>query len=99
MAAIRPRDTLPELAVRKLLHGIGYRYLVGRRVAGVRPDLVFPRRRKVIFIHGCFWHSHQSCRPHATPKTRTPIGVPSSTATRLGMGAPSMRWRRQSGMS
>jgi DNA mismatch endonuclease Vsr len=71
MAAIRSRDTKPELAVRRLLHRMGYRYTVGRRVVGFRPDLVFSRRRKAVFVHGCFWHSHHACRPADMPKTRT----------------------------
>ncbi len=70
MAAIRSRDTQPELAVRRLLHGAAYRYRVGQRVAGFRPDLVFTRRRKAVFVHGCFWHGHEACRRTGTPRTR-----------------------------
>jgi DNA mismatch endonuclease (patch repair protein) len=70
MSAIRSRDTKIELAVRRLLHREGYRFVVGRRVAGYRPDLLFTRRRKAIFVHGCFWHGHEVCRPDRTPKTR-----------------------------
>jgi DNA mismatch endonuclease, patch repair protein len=58
MAAIRSKDTTPELAVRRFLHREGYRFNVGRRIAGYRPDIVFTRRRKAVFVHGCFWHSH-----------------------------------------
>lgn len=61
MSRIRGKDTAPEMAVRRLVHGMGYRYrLHDRRLPG-RPDLVFPSRRKVIFVHGCFWHRHD-CR-------------------------------------
>jgi DNA mismatch endonuclease (patch repair protein) len=61
MAAIRGKDTKPEIVVRRLTHGLGYRYVLhGRRLPG-KPDLVFPARRKVIFVHGCFWHMH-SCK-------------------------------------
>jgi DNA mismatch endonuclease (patch repair protein) len=61
MQRIRSKDTAPELRVRRLLHSLGYRYrLHGRDVPG-RPDLVFRSRRKVIFVHGCYWHMH-SCR-------------------------------------
>lgn len=71
MAAIRSRDTKPELSIRKLLHGRGYRFVTGRRVAGFRPDVLFTRRRKAIFVHGCFWHGHRSCGRDKTPKTRS----------------------------
>ena len=63
MSAIRSRDTKVELAVRRMLHREGYRFVVGRRVAGYRPDLLFTRRRKAIFVHGCFWHGHEVCQP------------------------------------
>jgi DNA mismatch endonuclease (patch repair protein) len=70
MAAIRGRDTRPELAVRRLVHGMGFRYrLHGKGVVG-RPDLVFPRRRKAIFVHGCFWHFHEGCSNYREPKSR-----------------------------
>jgi DNA mismatch endonuclease (patch repair protein) len=71
MSAIRSRDTKVELAVRRMLHREGYRYVVGRRVAGYRPDLLFTCRRKAIFVHGCFWHGHKACRQDRTPKTRS----------------------------
>jgi DNA mismatch endonuclease (patch repair protein) len=71
MSAIRSRDTKVELAVRRMLHREGYRYVVGRRVAGYRPDLLFTCRRKAIFVHGCFWHGHEACRQDRTPKTRS----------------------------
>lgn len=62
MGRIRSKNTKPELAVRRLLHGMGYRFLVhDRRLPGT-PDLVFPARRKVIFVHGCFWHGHHCGR-------------------------------------
>jgi DNA mismatch endonuclease (patch repair protein) len=71
MSAIRSRDTKPELSVRRLLHGQGYRFIVGRRIEGYRPDLVFTRRRKAVFVHGCFWHGHRSCKQDKVPKTRS----------------------------
>ncbi len=58
MSRIKSQDTKPEMAVRRLLHGMGYRYVLHDRRLPGRPDLVFPARRKVIFIHGCFWHGH-----------------------------------------
>jgi DNA mismatch endonuclease (patch repair protein) len=70
MAAVRSKNTQPELAVRRLVHGLGYRYrLHGSDLPG-RPDLVFRSRRKVIFVHGCFWHRHPRCRYTTSPKTR-----------------------------
>jgi DNA mismatch endonuclease (patch repair protein) len=70
MAAVHSRDTAPELVLRRLLHGLGYRYrLHGGDLPG-RPDLVFPARHKVIFVHGCFWHRHAGCKYTTTPKTR-----------------------------
>ena len=69
MAAIRGRDTKPEMIVRRLLHGLGYRYrLQGRGLPG-RPDIVFAGRRKIIQIHGCYWHRH-GCSKTTTPKAR-----------------------------
>ena len=71
MSAIRSRDTKVELSIRRLLHREGYRFLVGRRVAGYRPDILFTRRRKAIFVHGCFWHGHEVCQQNRVPKTRS----------------------------
>jgi DNA mismatch endonuclease, patch repair protein len=68
MARIRGKDTKPEMVVRRLVHGMGYRYLLhDRRLPGT-PDLVFPSRRKAIFVHGCFWHGHD-CGRGFRPKT------------------------------
>ena len=61
MAAIRNRDTKPEMLVRSLVHGMGFRYRLHRRDLPGHPDLVFPSRRKIVFVHGCFWHLHR-CR-------------------------------------
>nr|WP_082700674.1 very short patch repair endonuclease [Magnetospirillum sp. XM-1] len=70
MAAIKGKNTKPELVVRRLVWGLGFRYrLHGRNLPG-RPDLVFPGRRKVIFVHGCFWHRHDGCRLAYKPSTR-----------------------------
>ena len=70
MSRIRGRGTRPEMAVRRLVHGLGYRYrLHGKHLPG-RPDLVFARRQKVIFVHGCFWHRHPGCPLARTPKSR-----------------------------
>lgn len=62
MSRIRSKDTRPELAVRRMLHRMGYRYVLhDQRLPGT-PDLVFPARRKIIFVHGCFWHGHDCGR-------------------------------------
>lgn len=71
MSRIRSKDTKPELAVRRLLHALGYRYRLHRRDLPGVPDLVFPARRKAIFVHGCFWHGHPGCKVANRPKSRT----------------------------
>jgi DNA mismatch endonuclease, patch repair protein len=69
MAAIRGKDTIPEKTVRSLVHSHGYRYVLHNRRLPGRPDLAFPRRRKVIFVHGCFWHMHACKYGRVVPKT------------------------------
>ena len=70
MSKIRAKDTAPEMAVRRFLHARGFRYrLHDRRFAG-HPDIVLPRFRAAIFVHGCFWHRHPGCRFAYTPKSR-----------------------------
>jgi DNA mismatch endonuclease, patch repair protein len=69
MSKIRSKDTKPELRVRSLLHGLGYRYRLHRRDLPGSPDVVFPARAKIIFVHGCFWHAHQNCRVANKPKS------------------------------
>jgi len=66
MRSVKSRDTTPEIAVRRLVHGMGYRYRLHRPDLPGTPDLVFPSRRKVIFIHGCFWHQHR-CKAEGEP--------------------------------
>ena len=68
MARIRSTDTKPELALRKALHAQGLRYRLRSKLPG-RPDLVFPRYKAVVFVHGCFWHRHAGCKVASTPKT------------------------------
>ena len=70
MAGIRRRDTAPELAVRRIAHRMGLRFRLHRKDLPGRPDLVFPRHRLVVFVHGCFWHRHEGCRYASTPKSR-----------------------------
>jgi DNA mismatch endonuclease (patch repair protein) len=69
MRRIRSKDTSPEMAVRRLAHSLGYRYQLHRKDMPGKPDLVFPGRRKVIFVHGCFWHQHPQCREGRPPKS------------------------------
>lgn len=76
MRAVRSRDTGPERVVRRLLHGLGYRYRLHRRDLPGSPDLVFPARRKAIFVHGCFWHAHDGCRWGRPPKSRPDYWLP-----------------------
>lgn len=71
MARIRGRNTYPEMFVRRLLHKQGYRFRLHAQNLPGRPDMVFRGRRKVIFIHGCFWHHHKGCKKATIPKTRT----------------------------
>lgn len=71
MARIGPRDTAPEIAVRRLAHRLGYRFRLYRKDLPGRPDLVFPQHRLAVFVHGCFWHRHKGCRNSTMPKTRT----------------------------
>lgn len=72
MSHVRGADTKPEMIVRRLAHGLGYRYRLHRRGLPGRPDMVFPGRRKVIFVHGCFWHRHpdSACALARLPKSR-----------------------------
>ncbi|WP_456752727.1 very short patch repair endonuclease [Bradyrhizobium sp. USDA 4461] len=71
MARIRSKDTTPELAVRQALFALGYRYQLHRQDLPGKPDLVFPSRKKVVFVHGCFWHAHAGCSVANMPKSRT----------------------------
>lgn len=68
MAAVGTKDTGPELAVRRALHRLGYRFRLHRRDLPGRPDIVFPSRRLVIFVHGCYWHGH-GCSNGRPPKS------------------------------
>jgi len=74
MACVKGRDTKPERVVRSLLHGLGYRFTVNgpknRKLPG-KPDIVLPKYRTAIFVHGCFWHGHEGCRYARLPKSRT----------------------------
>ena len=75
MSGIKGRDTLPERTVRRIAHSMGLRFRLHRRDLPGRPDLVFPRHRLAVFVHGCFWHRHDGCRYAYTPKSRTDFWV------------------------
>lgn len=85
MALIRGRNTRPELLVRRLIHGLGYRYRLNRKDLPGSPDLVFPARRAVIFVHGCFWHRHPDpfCPLARLPKSRREFWLPKLEANRV----------------
>ncbi|MBZ9995784.1 very short patch repair endonuclease [Mesorhizobium sp. BH1-1-4] len=82
MARIHGRDTKPEMVVRRLLHGMGYRYRLHRGDLPGKPDIVFGKRKKAIFIHGCFWHRHDdpACRLARLPKSRLDFWKPKLSA-------------------
>jgi DNA mismatch endonuclease (patch repair protein) len=71
MASVKGKDTKPEMTVRQIVHALGFRYRLHRRDLPGSPDLVFSRRKKIIFVHGCFWHRHIGCRGTTSPKTRS----------------------------
>lgn len=70
MSRIRGRDTGPELRLRSLLHRAGFRFRLHAKKLPGRPDIILPRYRTAIFVHGCFWHRHAGCRNATTPSTR-----------------------------
>lgn len=76
MARIRGRGTEPELIVRRLCHSLGYRFRLHRRDLPGTPDIVFPARRKVIFVHGCWWHRHNCHLGRRAPKSRLDYWLP-----------------------
>lgn len=71
MAGIRSKNTKPELLVRRYLHSRGLRYRLHRKDLPGRPDVVLPRYRSVVFVHGCFWHQHPGCRFAVLPKSNS----------------------------
>ncbi len=71
MSRIKSKDTKPEMLVRKFLHAQGFRYRLHVKNLSGKPDIVLPKYKTVIFVHGCFWHGHENCKYFVVPKTRT----------------------------
>lgn len=71
MSMIKGKNTKPEIMVRKFLHSKGFRFRLHKKDLPGKPDIVLPKYRTVIFIHGCFWHGHKNCKYFVVPKTRT----------------------------
>lgn len=71
MSQIKSGNTKPEILVRKFLHAHGFRYSLHKKTLPGKPDIVLPKYKTIIFIHGCFWHGHANCKYYAVPKTRT----------------------------
>lgn len=71
MSRVRSKDTKPEIFVRRLLHSDGYRFRLHKAGLPGKPDIVLAKYKTVVFVHGCFWHSHSGCSDATTPKTRT----------------------------
>ena len=76
MSRVRATDTKPEMTVRRLVHGMGFRYRLHAGDLPGRPDLVFSARGKIIFVHGCFWHRHGTCKNTRWPKSRLDFWKP-----------------------
>jgi DNA mismatch endonuclease (patch repair protein) len=83
MAAVRHKDTRPEITVRRLLHRMGYRYRLHARDLPGRPDIVLPKHRAVVEVRGCFWHRHPGCSNARLPKSRRGFWLPKLRANRL----------------
>ena len=82
MRRIRSKNTRPEMLVRKLIYSMGYRYRLHRKDLPGNPDLSFPGRRKVIFVHGCFWHQHEGCKLAHIPKSNQSYWIPKLERTK-----------------
>ena len=76
MSRIRSRDTQPEMIVRRAVHALGYRFRLHDPNLPGTPDLVFKSRKKIIFVHGCFWHQHEGCKRATIPKSNTDYWIP-----------------------
>lgn len=83
MRRVRSKDTKPELAIRRMVHRMGFRYRLHTRSLPGNPDLVFPSRGKIIFVHGCFWHRHGNCKNTRWPKSKLEFWQPKLEENRL----------------
>jgi DNA mismatch endonuclease (patch repair protein) len=97
MSHIRSRDTVPELSVRRAAHAMGLRFRLHRRDLPGNPDLVFPRYKVALFVHGCYWHQH-GCRRASTPKSRQEYWLPKLAANvardqRSAIALAALGWR------
>ena len=81
MASVRSKNTQPEMIVRKLAHSMGYRFRIHRADLPGKPDLCFPSRKKVVFVHGCFWHQH-GCNQCHLPRSNTGYWLPKLSRNR-----------------
>ena len=98
MGRVRGKDTNPEMAVRRLVHGMGYRYGLHRTDLPGKPDIVLTARRKVIFVHGCFWHGHKCKAGRKVPKSNKDYWLPKLQRNK-GRDSRSLRRLRQLGWS
>lgn len=83
MSRVRHKNTKPELVVRRLVWSLGYRYRLHSRKLPGNPDLVFAGRKKVIFVHGCFWHQHENCRQYRMPRSKLDFWLPKLESNKL----------------
>lgn len=95
MALVRGSDTKPEITVRKMLFSMGYRYRLHDKMLPGKPDIVLPSRRKIIFVHGCFWHRHDNCALARMPKSRQAFWKAKLEGNRLRDGRVKAALRRQ----
>jgi len=95
MSRVRSEGTKPEAAVRRLATALGYRYRLHKRNLPGTPDLVFPGRKKVIFVHGCFWHQHKRCRQYRMPRSRLSFWLPKLQGNALRDRANRAKLRKQ----
>lgn len=83
MSRVTSKNTSPELTVRVLLHRLGYRFRLHEQQLRGKPDIVFSKKRKVIFVHGCFWHGHVGCRLGRLPQSNLDFWAPKIERTRI----------------
>lgn len=96
MSLVRSKDTKPEKLVRKIVFSLGYRYRLHSKDLPGKPDLVFTKKRKVIFVHGCFWHRHANCKLATTPATRQDYWLPKFQRT-IGRDLETQKALREQG--